>query len=69
VALLAHAMVKAEVAQGRLVRLLPEWEPEPVQVQALYSSRLSSSPKVRVLLQFLQERLGDERFRGAGRRL
>jgi DNA-binding transcriptional LysR family regulator len=49
-------MVRVDVEQGRLVRLLPEWEPEPVELHALYPSRLNSSPKVRVFLQFLRER-------------
>jgi hypothetical protein len=28
-------MVKPDVEAGRLVRLLPEWEPEPVVLHAL----------------------------------
>jgi DNA-binding transcriptional LysR family regulator len=54
VALLAQSVVQADVEQGRLVRVLPEWEPEPVELHALYSSRLNSSPKVRVFLEFLR---------------
>jgi DNA-binding transcriptional LysR family regulator len=49
-----------ETLKGRLVRLLPEWEPEPVELHALYPSQLNSSPKVRVFLQFLRERFGAE---------
>jgi DNA-binding transcriptional LysR family regulator len=60
VALLAQSVVRADVGQGRLVRLLPEWEPEPVELHALYPSQLNSSPKVRVFLQFLRERFGAE---------
>jgi LysR family transcriptional regulator, transcriptional activator for dmlA len=56
VALLAQSVARAEVEQGRLVRLLPDWEPDPVELHALYSSRLNSSPKVRVFLQFLRDR-------------
>jgi len=56
VALLSQSMARADVEQGRLVRLLPEWEPEPVELHALYPSRLNSSPKVRAFLQFLRER-------------
>jgi DNA-binding transcriptional LysR family regulator len=55
VALLAQSVVRSDVEQGRLVRILPEWEPEPVQLHALYPSRLDSSPKVRALLQFLRQ--------------
>jgi DNA-binding transcriptional LysR family regulator len=48
--------VRTDVEQVRLVRILPEWEPEPVELHALYPSRLNSSPKVRAFLQFLRER-------------
>jgi DNA-binding transcriptional LysR family regulator len=59
VVLLAQSAARPDVEQGRLVRLLPDWEPDPVELHALYSSRLSSSPKVRVFLEFLRERLRD----------
>jgi DNA-binding transcriptional LysR family regulator len=56
VALLSQVMARVDLEQGRLVRLLPDWEPEPVELYALYPSRLDSSPKVRALLQFLRDR-------------
>jgi DNA-binding transcriptional LysR family regulator len=58
VTLLSRGMVRADVEAGRLVRLLPEWEPEPVVLHALYPTRLGSSPKVRAFLEFLRERGG-----------
>lgn len=58
IALLSQSSAAAAVREGRLVRLLPEWEPEPVQLYAVYPSRLSASPKVRVFLEFLRERFG-----------
>lgn len=58
VALLAQSVVQDDVEQGRLVRILPEWEPDAVELHALYPSRLDSSPKVRVFLQFLRDRFG-----------
>jgi DNA-binding transcriptional LysR family regulator len=45
--------------QCKLERLLPEWEPESIELYALYPSRLSASPKVRALLEFLQLRCND----------
>jgi DNA-binding transcriptional LysR family regulator len=60
VALLPLVVAQADVEQGRLVRVLPDWEPEPVELFALYSSRLSTSPKVRVFLEFLRESFGAE---------
>jgi len=56
IALLSQSAVRADVEQGRLVRLLPDWELEPVEIYALYPSQLNSSPKVRALLQFLRDR-------------
>ena len=58
VGLMSHSMARADVETGRLVRLLPEWEPEPVELHALYPTRLSSSPKVRAFLDFLRAHLG-----------
>jgi LysR family transcriptional regulator, transcriptional activator for dmlA len=55
IALLSQSAAAANLAQGRLVRILADWEPEPVELHALYSSRLNSSPKVRAFLQFLRE--------------
>jgi DNA-binding transcriptional LysR family regulator len=55
VTLLAQSSTLADVEHGRLVRVLPEWEPDPVEIHAVYPSRLASSPKVRVFLQFLRE--------------
>jgi DNA-binding transcriptional LysR family regulator len=59
VATLGQAEVVTDLKQRRLVRLLPEWEPEPIELYALYPSRLSASPKVRALLEFLQQRCND----------
>jgi DNA-binding transcriptional LysR family regulator len=67
-ALLSQPIARRDVEQGRLVRLLPDWEPEPVQLHALYSARLSSSPKVRAFLQFMKERSGGDFLHGAGKR-
>lgn len=60
VALLAQSVVRTDVEQGRLVRILPEWEPDPVELHALYPSQLNSSPKVRAFLQFLRDRSATE---------
>jgi DNA-binding transcriptional LysR family regulator len=56
VVLLSQGVAQSDVERGRLVRLLPDWEPEPVELFALYPSRLNSSPKVRAFLEFLRER-------------
>lgn len=56
ISLLSQAIGRRDLEAGRLLRLLPEWEPDPVELHAVYSSRLSSSPKVRAFVQFLKER-------------
>jgi DNA-binding transcriptional LysR family regulator len=55
ISVLSQIGCRRDVEQGCLVRLLPEWEPDPVEIHALYSARLSSSPKVRAFIQFLQD--------------
>jgi DNA-binding transcriptional LysR family regulator len=62
-ALLAQSVVQMDINQGRLVRVLPDWEPESIEFHALYSSRLNSSPKVRAFLHFLRQHLGSNRDR------
>jgi DNA-binding transcriptional LysR family regulator len=64
VTLLAQAVVRDDLESGRLARLLPEWEPEPVELHALYPSRLNSSPKVRVFLEFIRARFGSDAWLG-----
>jgi DNA-binding transcriptional LysR family regulator len=73
VALLSHRMVRADVERGKLVRLLPDWEPEPIEFHALYPSRLSASPKVRAFVQFVRKHFDDDargpaHFEPVGRR-
>jgi DNA-binding transcriptional LysR family regulator len=57
IALLAQKAAQGDVARGQLIWLLREWEPEPIELYALYPRRLSSSSKVRAFVQFLRERL------------
>jgi len=66
VATLGQAEVTADLQQRRLVRILPDWEPDDIELYALYPSRLSASPKVRALLEFLRERC-DDAYRLEGR--
>ncbi len=53
VAMLGQAEVVKDREDRELVRLLPDWEPEPIELYALHPSRLAASPKVRALLEFL----------------
>jgi DNA-binding transcriptional LysR family regulator len=67
VALLSQSAVRHDVELGRLMRLLPDWEPEPVELHALYASRLSTSPKVRAFVQFLKGRFTGKSYHDLAR--
>lgn len=57
VALLPDYMCGHAVAEGRLVRVLESWVGRQVDVCAIYPSRKGVTPKVRVFLDYLAERL------------
>lgn len=46
-------LVTDDLAEGRLVNLLPDWAPQSGQVQAIFPSRRGLLPSVRALLDFL----------------
>lgn len=50
-----HGLVHADVAEGRLLRLLPEWEFEPLPVTLLTTSRKLLPAKVRAFIDHLLE--------------
>lgn len=49
--------VQADLASGRLLRILPEWHAGPYPVYAVTESRLLPA-KTRIFIEFLMERLG-----------
>lgn len=55
VSILSQSLARPHIDNGELIRLLPDWEPDAIELHALYSSRLSASPKVRAFLQFLRD--------------
>lgn len=55
-ALVPGFLVAADLAEGRLVRLLPEWSAPPLDLTALWSGRLLPR-KARVFLDFVAGRL------------
>lgn len=57
VALLPEILVRQETAEQRLVAVLPEWEAPKTEFGAVYASRRGLSPKVRVFIDYLAERL------------
>ena len=49
-------LVTDDLAEGRLVNLLPDWALRSGEVQAIFPSRRGLLPSVRALLDFLAER-------------
>jgi DNA-binding transcriptional LysR family regulator len=49
----AWLFVDGEFESGRLVRLLPDWEPKPQPIHAVYATRRHLAPKVRAMIDFL----------------
>ncbi len=54
-------MAKCPDVREALTPILPNWTPEPITLCALFSGPSRRSPKVQVLLDFLDEYLGTER--------
>ncbi|MFV0277654.1 MAG: LysR substrate-binding domain-containing protein [Parahaliea sp.] len=53
IAQLPLVMIRKELAQGRLVRVVPEWTPRREIVHAVFPTRRGLLPSVRALLDFL----------------
>ncbi len=51
--------VGAHLRSGALVQLLPDYEPQQLGIHALYGTRRQMPPALRVLLDFLIQRLAD----------
>lgn len=54
-----HYQVADDLASGKLVRLLSHFEPENIPVQLVYPHRRLISPRVRYLLDWLNENLSE----------
>lgn len=52
----------AALREGKLVRILPDWDPGELTVFAVYPNRKFLPPKVRSFIDFLAERLGPEPY-------
>jgi len=53
-------LVGDALADGRLVRVLPEWEVPPIGIHAVYTSRSHLAPKVRTFIDYLVEALAED---------
>lgn len=45
----------ADIKSGRLVRILPEWSPPPVEVSVVFPTKKELSPNVRAFVDFMKE--------------
>jgi DNA-binding transcriptional LysR family regulator len=50
-------VVEQELAQGRLLDIMPQWVPQGGVVHALFPSRRGLLPSVRTLIDYLAEHL------------
>jgi DNA-binding transcriptional LysR family regulator len=57
VAYLPGFLLQADLDAGRLLRLLPDYEPPALKLSALYPHRRHGNPKVQSFVDFLQARL------------
>lgn len=53
--------VARQLAERRLVRLLPDWTPEPLEQHVLYPSRRHLAPRLRAFVDWVVERFGERR--------
>lgn len=53
IACLADAQVRDDIRAGRLIRLMPQYEPKPVVLNAVYPSRRQLAQRTREVLEFL----------------
>ncbi len=54
VAILPNWLTNEHVGKRGVVRVLPDWNPEPIELYVLYPTRLSVTPKLRVFLEFIE---------------
>ena len=59
IAMLPTYFVGGDLASGALVRLLPDHEPEPLGIHAVYLSRQHQPKPLKLLIDFLGQRFGD----------
>ena len=60
-------MAKRPDVRNGLIPVLPQWTPEPITPCALFSGPSRLTPKVQVLLDFLDEYIGTDRDPGSNR--
>jgi DNA-binding transcriptional LysR family regulator len=54
IAILPNWLIKDEVNEKTLVRVLPDWTPAPIELYVLYPTRLSMTPKLHAFMTFME---------------
>lgn len=54
IAVLPNWLITGEVKNKTLVRVLPDWTPFPIELYALYPTRLSMTPKLNAFMRFME---------------
>ena len=62
IALLPDFSAQQALRSGKLVVVLPDWQPPVMQIFALYPSRRNLSPAVRAMVDFLVLRFSQKRW-------
>ncbi len=60
IAMLPTYCVRADIDRGDLVSLLPEYEPEPLGIHAVYLTRRHQPQALRLMIEFLADRFGGD---------
>jgi DNA-binding transcriptional LysR family regulator len=55
IGVLSGYLCEPELAAGRLVRVLPEWNPTPIDVSIVFPTRRELAPSVRAFVDFMKE--------------
>ena len=53
IAKLPELIIHNDLKEGRLVKVIPNWEPTPELIQLAYTSRRGLLPSVKALIDFL----------------
>lgn len=53
-AILPHWLAQEDVKRKRLLRVLPDWRPNPMELYVLYPTRLSVTPKLTAFMKFIE---------------
>lgn len=59
VAKLPELMVAEDIKQGRLIHVLPQWQPKPELIHLVYTSRRGLLPSMKLLIDFLVQKFAE----------